>query len=145
MFTLADLIEGLAGRRPSDAAQIIQRFVIDSREVQPGDVFVAFRGEKTDGHFYVSDAFGRGAVAAIVEQEVSIEALVLDLRHNVTQRAIRQWTLPVIFRVDDSMLALQELAKWWRARLADLRVIGITGSVGKSSTKELCSSATTRS
>ena len=66
-----------------------------------------------------------------------VEALLLDLRHNVTQRAIKQWTLPVIFRVDNSMIALQELAKWWRSRLTKLRVIGITGSVGKSSTKEL--------
>src|SRR5512147_3093775 len=137
MFTLADLIEGLAGRRPRNAAQPIRRFVIDSREAGLGDVFVAFRGEKTDGHFYVTDAFGRGAVAAIVEQDVPIEALLFDLRHNVTQRAIRQWTLPVIFRVDNSLIALQELAKWWRARHTDLRVIGITGSVGKSSTKEL--------
>ena len=137
MFTLADLIEGLAGRRPSDAAQPIRRFVIDSRDAGPGDVFVAFRGEKTDGHFYVSDAFGRGAVAAIVEQDMPIEALLFDLRLNVTQRAIKQWTLPVIFRVDHSMIALQELAKWWRLRLPDLRVIGVTGSVGKSSTKEL--------
>jgi UDP-N-acetylmuramoyl-tripeptide--D-alanyl-D-alanine ligase len=137
MFTLADLIEGLTGRRPADAAQVIQRFVIDSREAGPGDAFVAFRGEKTDGHFYIGDAFGRGAVAAIVEQDVPIEALQLDLRRNVTQRAIKQWTLPVIFRVDNSMIALQELSKWWRAHWTDLRVIGITGSVGKSSTKEL--------
>src|SRR5512143_3450250 len=137
MLTLADLIEGLAGRRPRSATQPLRRFVIDSREAGPGDVFVAFRGEKTDGHFHVSDAFGRGAVAAIVEQDMPIEALLLDLRHNVTQRAIRQWTLPVIFRVDNSMAALQELARWWRMRLKDLRVVGITGSVGKSSTKEL--------
>src|SRR5512136_15544 len=117
MFTLADLIEGLTGRRPGDAAQPIRRFVIDSREAGPGDVFVAFRGEKTDGHFYVSDAFRRGVVAAIVEQDVPLEALLLDLRHNVTQRAIKQWTLPLVFRVDDSTMALQELAKWWRMRL----------------------------
>ena len=137
MFVLADLLEGLTGRRPGDAAQPIRRFVIDSREGGPGDVFVALRGENTDGHFYISDAFGRGAVAAIVEQDVPLEALLLDLRHNVTQRAIKQWTLPVIFRVDNSMIALQELAKWWRMRLKGLRVVGITGSVGKSSTKEL--------
>jgi UDP-N-acetylmuramoyl-tripeptide--D-alanyl-D-alanine ligase len=137
MFTLADLIEGLTGRRPSVAAQVIHGFAIDSREVQPGDVFVAFKGEKTDGHFYVSAAFGRGAVAAIVEQEVPIEALHYDLQHNVTQRAIKQWTLPVIFRVDSSLTALQELARWWRLRQQNLRVIGVTGSVGKSSTKEL--------
>src|SRR5512143_2899109 len=98
MLTLADLIEGLAGRRPQGAEQPLRHFVTDSREVTAGDVFVAFRGEKTDGHFYVTDAFGRGAVAAIVEQEVPIEALIFDLRHSVTQRAIKQWTLPVIFR-----------------------------------------------
>ena len=144
MFTLADLIEGLTGRRPGDAAQPIRRFVIDSREAGPGDVFVAFRGEKTDGHFYVSDAFGRGAVAALVEQDVPIEALLLDLRHNVTQRAIKQWTLPVIFRVDNSLIALQALARRWRMNLKSLRVIGITGSVGKSSTKELAATVLER-
>ena len=137
MLTLADLVEGLTGRRPADLAQPLRRFVIDSREAGPGDVFVAFKGEATDGHFYVSEAFGRGAVAAIVEQVVPIEALTLDLRINITQRSIRQWTLPVIFLVDNSLLALQELAKWWRLQLKDLRVVGITGSVGKSSTKEL--------
>ena len=129
MLTLADLIEGLAGRRPSAAAQPLRRFVIDSREVGPHDVFVAFRGEKTDGHLYVAEAFGRGAVAAIVEQEVPLDALLIDLRAQVTRRSIAQWTLPVIFRVDNSMLALQELARWWRSRLTNLRVIGITGSV----------------
>ncbi len=103
----------------------------------PGDVFVALRGEKTDGHLYVTDAFGRGAVVALVEQDLPIEALLIDLRSNVTQRSIKQWTLPVIIRVDNVLIALQEMAKWWRARLTSLRVIGITGSVGKSSTKEL--------
>jgi UDP-N-acetylmuramoyl-tripeptide--D-alanyl-D-alanine ligase len=136
MFTLADLIEGLTGRRPRRRTAdppFRDRFA----RSRAGRCLVAFRGEKTDGHFYVTDAFGRGAVAALVEQEVPIEALIFDLRHNVTQRAIKQWTLPVIFRVDNSLIALQELAKWWRMRLKDLRVIGITGSVGKSSTKEL--------
>lgn len=137
MLTLADLIEGLSGRRPQDAAQPLRYFVTDSREVGPGDVFVAFRGEKTDGHFYVTDAFGRGAVAAIVEQELPIEALHIDLRSDVTQRSVKQWTLPVVIRVDQALIALQALAKWWRSRLTKLRVIGITGSVGKSSTKEL--------
>ena len=60
------------------AAQPLRRFVIDSREAGPGDVFVAFRGEHTDGHLYVADAFQRGAVAAIVEQEMTLEALTLE-------------------------------------------------------------------
>ncbi len=144
MLTLADLIEGLTGRRPRGAEQPLHQFVIDSRNVLPGDVFVALRGDKTDGHFYVTDAFGRGAVAAIVEQELPIEALLFDLRSGVTQRAIKQWTLPVVIRVDNALLALQELAKWWRAHWPNLRVIGITGSVGKSSTKELAAAVLQR-
>ncbi len=144
MLTLTDLIAGLAGRRLQGIEQPLHHFVIDSREVTPGDVFVALRGEKTDGHFYVTDAFGRGAVAAIVEQELPIEAMLLDLRSNVTQRSIKQWTLPVLIWVDHSLIALQQLAKWWRARLTQLRVIGITGSVGKSSTKELAAAVLQR-
>ena len=61
-----------------------------------------FAARRPTGISMSADAFGRGAVAAIVEQEVPIEALLLDLRHNVTLRAIKQWTLPVIFRVDNS-------------------------------------------
>ena len=137
MLTLADVVEGLTGTRPADAAQPIRHFVIDSREAGPGDVFVALGGESTDGHLYVAAAFARGAVAAIIEQNISIEAVTIDLRSDQLALPIGAWQLPVCLRVAQSMIALQELAKWWRGRFKNLRVIGITGSVGKSSTKEL--------
>jgi UDP-N-acetylmuramoyl-tripeptide--D-alanyl-D-alanine ligase len=137
MLTLADVIEGLLGRRQVESAQPIRRVVIDSREAEPGDLFVAFVGENTDGHQYVAEAFKRGAVAALVERDVPIEALKYDLRSGSTLPSFRSLSLPVVLRVDNTLLALQQLAKWWRSRFKDLRVIGITGSVGKSSTKEL--------
>ena len=137
MLTLADVIEGLLGRRQVESTQPIRRVVIDSREAGPGDLFVAFVGEKTDGHQYVAEAFKRGAVAALVERDVPIEALKYDLRSGSTLPSFRSLSLPVVLRVDQTLSALQQLAKWWRSRFKDLRVIGITGSVGKSSTKEL--------
>ncbi|MCK4449419.1 MAG: UDP-N-acetylmuramoylalanyl-D-glutamate--2,6-diaminopimelate ligase, partial [Anaerolineae bacterium] len=71
MLTLADVIEGLAGRRPERLEQPISRTVIDSRQAEPGALFVALKGEHADGHDYVADAFSRGAVAAIVERDVA--------------------------------------------------------------------------
>ena len=137
MLTLADVIEGLLGRRQVESAQPIRRVVIDSREAGPGDLFVAFVGEHTDGHQYVVEAFKRGAVAALVERDVPVETLKYDLRSGSTLPSFRSLSLPVVLRVDQTLGALQRLAKWWRSRFKDLRVIGITGSVGKSSTKEL--------
>ena len=137
MLTLADVMEGLMGRRLLDSAQLIRRVVIDSRAAGPGDLFVAFAGEKTDGHQYVAQALQRGAVAALVEHDVPIEAVKYDLRAGRTPPSFRSIGLPVVLRVDSTLVALQELARWWRSRFKHLRVIGITGSVGKSSTKEL--------
>jgi UDP-N-acetylmuramoyl-tripeptide--D-alanyl-D-alanine ligase len=140
MLTLADVLEGLTGRRLLDSAQPIRRVVIDSREAGPGDLFVAFVGENTDGHQYVAEAFKRGAVAVLVERDVPIEAVKYDLRAQragSTLPSFRSISLPVVLWVDDTRAALQKLAGWWRGRFPDLRVIGITGSVGKSSTKEL--------
>jgi UDP-N-acetylmuramoyl-tripeptide--D-alanyl-D-alanine ligase len=137
MLTLADVIEGLTGFRLPGTAQNIRRFVIDSREVKAGDVFVALRGEQTDGHLYVAEAFKRGAVAALVEQDVTLETTTIDLRSDRVQQPIGLNSLPLVLRVGSSMIALQDISKWWRNRFPHLRVIGITGSVGKTSTKEL--------
>ena len=145
MLTLADAIEGLSGARPADAVQTIRHVVIDSREVGPGDLFVAFVGENVDGHQYVADAFRRGAIAALIEQDLpALDAATIDLRPDRPARSIGLVELPVLLRVDKTLTALQELAKWWRARFDQLGVIGITGSVGKSSTKELISAVLQR-
>jgi UDP-N-acetylmuramoyl-tripeptide--D-alanyl-D-alanine ligase len=134
MLTLADVIEGLSGKRPHRVTQPIHRVVTDSREASPGDLFVALGGEHTDGHNFVADAFGRGAVAALIERDVPFDCQLVDLRPDAT--AVTQASLPVCLRVTNVLTSLQDLAGYWRNKFK-VRVIGITGSVGKTSTKEL--------
>jgi UDP-N-acetylmuramoyl-tripeptide--D-alanyl-D-alanine ligase len=88
----------------------------DSREARPGDLFVALPGERVDGHDHVGDAFDRGASAALVEREGS-------------------WPGPVIV-VSDGRRALLDLGSDERT-LMDAEVIGVTGSTGKTSVKDL--------
>ena len=144
MMTLADVIEGLSGARPARALQPVRRFVVDSRQAAPRDVFAALKGEQTDGHLYVEQAFARGAIAALIDSDALLrtEADVVDLRPgNPIPSSV---PLPACLRVADVLAALQSLARWWRARFPALRAIGITGSVGKSSTKELTAAVLSR-
>jgi len=135
MLTLADAIEALGGQRIAQAEQPLSSVVIDSRLVTPGGMFVALRGERQDGHDFVANAFSRGAVVAIVERELPIECQALD-----TTRRPLEWpadvSLPVCLLVKDSLVALQRFAALWRSKFP-ARVIGVTGSVGKTMTKEM--------
>jgi UDP-N-acetylmuramoyl-tripeptide--D-alanyl-D-alanine ligase len=146
MLMLADVIEGLTGSRPEGLAQPISTTVVDSRQAKPGALFIALRGEHADGHDYVGDAFSKGAVAAIVERDVDTEALALDLTgpsaiSSALSRA--QFSIPVVLKTADGLQALQQVAAFWR-RQHELRVIGITGSVGKTTTKELTAAVLAR-
>ncbi|HHY87534.1 MAG TPA: UDP-N-acetylmuramoyl-tripeptide--D-alanyl-D-alanine ligase [Chloroflexi bacterium] len=135
MFTLADLLEALTATRLDQASLKISEAHVDSRQVTPNSLFVALPGENTDGHAYIGDAFQRGANLALVQQDVPDEYRVLDIRQGIApDAAIPQ--PPFCLRVENSLEALQQAARYWR-RKHDLRVIGITGSVGKSTTKEL--------
>ncbi|HHP7230961.1 MAG TPA: UDP-N-acetylmuramoyl-tripeptide--D-alanyl-D-alanine ligase [Xenococcaceae cyanobacterium] len=91
----------------------------DTRTLKPGAIFVALVGENFDGHDFVTDAVAKGAVAAIVSRQLPV---------NISQLIVA-----------DTLQAYQQLARWWRDRL-DLPVIAVTGSVGKTSTKELIAS-----
>src|SRR4030067_780234 len=106
MLTLADIIESFTGWWPTHVTQPIGHVVIDSRQAQPGDLFVALKGERADGHAFVHDAFSRGAVAALVERDMPVEGDVIDLHQGVT---VTQVSLPVCLRVDDALAALQDL------------------------------------
>ncbi len=143
-LTLADVFEGLSRRRPEGMQQEISTTVIDSREAEPGALFVAFKGEQADGHDYVEDAFSRGAVAALVQREVGVmNASVLDLtRPDAVSDP--ELSLPVVLQVDDTLQSLHQLATFWRRAQTRLRVIGITGSVGKTTTKELVAAVLAR-
>jgi UDP-N-acetylmuramoyl-tripeptide--D-alanyl-D-alanine ligase len=136
MLTLADLMEGLTGQRPPDLEQKLTDVIIDSRQARPGSLFVALKGERGDGHDFVADAFERGAIAAIVERELDIGYWVLDTSISDLQYLISNIQLPACFIVEDSLKALQQLAAYWRSRHTP-RVVGVTGSVGKTTTKEV--------
>lgn len=101
---------------------IIKGVSIDSRTVREGDLFIPFRGEQVNGHRYVQMAMEKGAVAS----------LWLKDEPNPPK------DIPLLF-VDDAELALQQMARAYRETL-DCKVIGITGSNGKTSTKDLVAS-----
>ncbi len=120
---LADALSGtggvLRGAVPADIA--FARIERDARRVEPGDLFIAVRGERFDGHQFVGDAARRGAEAALVSRAW----------------ADRQSKPPLpLIAVDEPVVALQRLAARHRARLP-VTVVGITGSLGKTSTKEV--------
>jgi UDP-N-acetylmuramoyl-tripeptide--D-alanyl-D-alanine ligase len=102
-----------------DPATSVRGAAIDSRDVEPAMLFVALRGEHTDGHRFVGDALRRGAAAALISADVA----------EVPADA-------VLIRAADTLLGLQRLGRALRDR-RPLRVVGITGSVGKTSTKEM--------
>lgn len=136
MLTLGHVLKAITGQEMVAFDQVVTDAAIDSRLVIPGSLFVALPGEKVDGHDYIGEAFGRGALIALIEREVPSEFPVIDLRETVPEQELRELVLPICLRVESSLDALQKIAKSWRETLT-LRVIGITGSVGKSTTKEL--------
>jgi UDP-N-acetylmuramoyl-tripeptide--D-alanyl-D-alanine ligase len=103
-------------------ATVATGITTDSRQVQPGEIFVALRGENFDGHEFVAKALAQGAIAAIVDA-------------NFTSAD----PLPLLV-VADTLKTYQAIAHWWRQQL-NVTVIAITGSVGKTTTKELIAAA----
>src|SRR5829696_7147425 len=137
MLTLADALEALTNLRPISTT-VITEAVIDSRQVIPGSLFVAIPGEKVDGHDFIEEAFKRGASFALIQRDVDGSFPILDLRSVSSADSFLEHdlTIPLCLRVENTVTALQKIARYWRRKL-DLRVIGITGSVGKSTTKEM--------
>jgi UDP-N-acetylmuramoyl-tripeptide--D-alanyl-D-alanine ligase len=135
MLTLGYFLQVLTDREMTVNETAVSCVVVDSREAVPGCVFVALPGEKVDGHDFVAEAFANGAIAALVEKEQP-NYPTLDLRSGQPSPEIRSITPPVCLLVDDTTKAMQDVAQAWRAQF-DTKVVGITGSVGKTSTKEL--------
>jgi UDP-N-acetylmuramoyl-tripeptide--D-alanyl-D-alanine ligase len=141
VLTLADVLEVLTGHRLEMIETVINEAAIDSRQVIPGSMFIALPGENTDGHNFVGDAFKNGASLALVQQDLSPQFVTIDLRNkpNLVEMTLPTGLLrgdPFCLLVDDSLKALQKIAHFYRRKM-DVRVIGVTGSVGKSTTKEL--------
>jgi UDP-N-acetylmuramoyl-tripeptide--D-alanyl-D-alanine ligase len=136
MLTLGFVLETLMDYQPTGNEAPIVSVVIDSRQVRPGSLFIAFQGERVDGHDFVAEAFNQGAVAALVAHPVG-EYNTIDCRKGWAEQENPILNTPVCLVVEQTLLALQRLGKVWRSRFDNLRVIGITGSVGKTTTKEL--------
>lgn len=137
MLTLADALEALTNFRPI-ATTVITEAVIDSRQVIPGSLFVAIPGEKVDGHDFIEEAFRRGASFALIQRDINGAFRTIDLRAvlSIDSFPLQDLVSPLCLRVENTVTALQQIARYWRRKL-DLRVVGITGSVGKSTTKEM--------
>ena len=135
---------------------VINEAAVDSRQIIPGAMFIALPGERTDGHNYLNDAFKNGATLALIQQDLPAPlysttpngtavpngSLLIDLRDNrgvaaAAAQLAGYTNQPICLRVTDTLQALQAIAAFYRRKLTGLRVIGITGSVGKSTTKEL--------
>ncbi|MBP2017160.1 UDP-N-acetylmuramyl-tripeptide synthetase [Symbiobacterium terraclitae] len=103
-----------------DPAAEITDVVYDSRQVAPGALFVALPGRRTDGHEHVGEAVGRGAAALVVERPVQVPAHV------------------AVIQTDSARVALGRLAaRFWRYPSRRLRVVGVTGTNGKTTTTHL--------
>jgi UDP-N-acetylmuramoyl-tripeptide--D-alanyl-D-alanine ligase len=143
MLTLADVLEGLTGQYPAQAKNLITEAVIDSRQAIPGCLFVALPGEHVDGHDFVEHAFANGAEFAFIEHDLLRNHPTLDLRGEFHAEALDSLETPVCLRVENTLKAMQNAAASWRQKL-DVEVIGITGSVGKSTTKEMVAEIVSR-
>lgn len=108
------------GRVLARSTRPIRGAAVDSRLVEPGQLFVALPGERTDGHEFIADAVGRGAAAVLLTRPVPDPSSLGDV---------------TVVRVADGLVALGALAAGWRRRF-DLLVVGVTGSIAKTSTKE---------
>jgi UDP-N-acetylmuramoyl-tripeptide--D-alanyl-D-alanine ligase len=118
---IARAVNGLqVGGNPE---RVVGRVVIDSRAVEAGDLFVAIRGPRFDGHDFVPDVLGRGAAAVIVSSGTT------------AARAAGTSGNAAAIEVADTVLALQDLARAIR-RASGAQVVAITGSAGKTTTKE---------
>jgi UDP-N-acetylmuramoyl-tripeptide--D-alanyl-D-alanine ligase len=123
-LTIGDIAQAVAGRLVSgDPSSVIAGVSIDTRRLEPGELYVAIRGERFDGHDFVGAALSAGACGALVSRPMG--HLPKDL---VEGRAL--------IVVPDSTGALQRLARWVRRR-SGARVVAITGSAGKTTTKDV--------
>lgn len=122
-LTIKEISEAVKGKliQGEDGLKI-DNICTDSRKIKPGDLFIALIGDKFDGHSFVKESVNKGAGAVIVEKKVSIKAEA------------------AIISVENTAKALQNLAHYYRMKFDELEVIAITGSVGKTTTKDMIAS-----
>ncbi len=129
--SLTQLVDILAAKTlnlsAAAAATVCTAITTDTRHLQPGNLFIALRGDNFDGHDFARMAIEKGAIAVISDSQ----SLLREDRLSATQLH----DLPQL-QVEDTLVAYQQIARWWREQFK-IPVIAITGSVGKTTTKEL--------
>ena len=118
-ITLKEIAHSCSGELVGDENILVTSIVTDSRQVTPGAMFAAIKGERVDGHKFVEQCINNGAVCALVEEKPQCECNYI--------------------LVESTLVALKQIAKYYRSTF-DIPFIGITGSVGKTSTKEMIAS-----
>lgn len=121
LWTCADMLDAISGRPVGDLPEGIDGISIDSRTISPGHAFFAIKGDRVDGHRFTSAAVANGATLLVVAES--------------KLPALGRVTAPMIV-VDDVLEAMRRLGVAARAR-TKARVIAVTGSVGKTTTKEM--------
>ena len=118
-LSLSRIAEFISAKGQFEGSALARGYSIDSRTVQPGELFFAVKGERLDGHDFVEQALSRGAIAAVVRDD-----------------HVARYSSPAgLLAVDDTLIALQTLATAVR-KMWGKTAVGVTGSMGKTTTKE---------
>lgn len=134
LLNLKELIESVNGKYINGNLDIIPKnYVIDSRLIQKNDFFVPIKGEITDGHKYIIDTVNKGAIGFFINKNIEDKNKIIDKSIKINNEIC-------IIEVEDTFKALYNAGKYNREKNIDIPVIAITGSVGKTSTREMISS-----
>ncbi len=143
MFHLSEIIKSITDQTFEGEDIAFTEASVDSRQIESGWLFAAIPGENTDGHQFIKQAFQKGAFAALIQKDIDSDYPILDLRSRSDHPVILPRP-PFCIRVENTVEALQKTAAFHRSQLPGMQVLGITGSVGKSTTKELTSEVLSR-
>jgi UDP-N-acetylmuramoyl-tripeptide--D-alanyl-D-alanine ligase len=124
MFSLKDIIAATGGKVSPDGPDSFSRISTDTRTIGEGELFVPLVGGNFDGHDFIKAAFERGAAGALCQ----------------SGRDKDKFKGKLLIEVPDTLRALQDIAAYIRAKRGDLLVVGITGTNGKTTTKEMLAS-----
>ena len=128
-ITTGEILSPTKGKRISgNAGTVLSGISTDSRNINPGELFLALKGERFDGHDFALKAIDNGAAGIVIQKDwwnSEVAAKLLSISGS-----------PLIIAVNDALKALGDLAAWWRQQ-HNVRVVAITGSSGKTTTKEM--------
>lgn len=122
-----------------DGSRSVSHISLNSKSMQGEDLFVPLIGARVDAHRFLVSAFENGAVCAFTSAHGSLEALKQD--ENLWSYCQNAGEKPVLIAVTDTKDALQALGRWYREHVARLPLVGVTGSVGKTTTREMIATA----